>query len=224
MAINSIETFQKLGLATSADKVKPKKQELGQDDFLRLMTAQLTNQDPNKPMENGNFLAQMAQFSSVEGIGRLNDSFSEFANSVTSGQALQAASLVGQSVMIPSDKGVISITKSLSGEVVLNDRTDNLRINISNSNGELVKTLNLGQQTEGQVNFEWDGLLNDGSYVDAGVYNITAEAMVNGENTVLQTYVNADVNSVSLGGSNKGITLDVASLGTVNFNEVKKIF
>jgi len=224
MAISAIETFQNLGLTTSADKVEPATQELGQEQFLKLLTTQLTHQDPNKPMENGDFLAQMAQFSTVEGIGELNESFSEFASSISSGQSLQAATLVGQSVLVPGNEALMSLTKGMTGEVVLNDSTSNLKVNILDSNGQTVKTLNLGRQDQGNIAFEWDGLLEDGTYTDPGVYRIRAEAEIGGNNTILQTFVNADVESVALGRGNDGIQLGLAGLDNVNFNEVKKIF
>jgi len=224
MAISSIETYQNLGLTTSADKAQPKKTELGQDDFLKLLTTQLTHQDPNKPMENGDFMAQMAQFSTVEGIGDLNDSFSEFSTSISSGQALQAASLVGKSVLIPSDEAVMSLNKNLGGEIILNENTNNLKVSFLDSNGQVVKSIDLGRQTQGNVPFEWDGLLDDETYTDPGVYQIRAEATIDGKNTILQTYVNADVESVALGGTQDGIQLALAGLNDVNFNEIKKIF
>ena len=194
-----------------------------QEQFLQLLTTQLTHQDPNKPMENGDFLAQMAQFSTVEGIGDLNESFTELASSIGSGQALQAASLVGQSVLIPSSEAVMSLNENMAGEIVLNENTNNLTVSFLDSNGQTVKTLDLGRQEQGNVAFEWDGLLDDGTYADPGVYQIRAEAVIDGNNTFLQTYVNADVESVALGNEN-GIQLALAGLGEVNFNEVIKIF
>jgi flagellar basal-body rod modification protein FlgD len=224
MAISAIESYQNLGLATTADKKDVKKQELGQEQFLKLMTTQLTHQDPNEPMENGDFLAQMAQFSTVEGIGDLNTSFAEFSSSVSSGQALQAASLVGKSVMVPAEEGIISLTKPLSGEAMLTEGTDNLKVSFLDSNGTKVKTIELGRQDAGNISFKWDGLLDDGTYVDPGVYKITAEANIDGANTVLQTYASADVESVSLGKKNGGVTLALSGLGQVSLNDVKKIF
>lgn len=224
MSVNSIETYRSLGLAPEAEKVDTSKKELGQDEFLKLMTTQMTHQDPNKPMENGDFLAQMAQFSTVEGIGSLNDSFAEFSSSITSGQGLQAATLVGQSVMVASDEGVLSVTKNLNGEVALKGPTEQLNVKITGSDGSVLKTLNLGKQDKGNVEFEWDGLLDDGTQATPGTYKITAESIIDGENTISQAYVTAEVKSVSLGNSTEGVTMDLAGLGKVKFNEVKKIF
>jgi flagellar basal-body rod modification protein FlgD len=224
MSISSIDTFQSLGLATTADKKTTGKQELGQEQFLKLLTTQMTHQDPNKPMENGDFLAQMAQFSTVEGIGDLNESFSSFANSLSSGQALQAASLVGQSVLVPSDRAIMSLTDGLSGEIILNEDSEDLRLTYLDSNGMPVKTVMLGDQQAGNVAFNWDGLLDDGTFTDPGVYQVRAEATIDGNNTVLQTFVNAKVESVDLSQSSEGIQLSLAGLNNVGFNQVKKIF
>ncbi len=224
MSVSATDTFKSLGLKTAADTVKANKQELGQEQFLKLMTTQLTHQDPNEPMENGDFLAQMAQFSTVEGISTLNESFAEFASSLSSGQALQAASLVGQSVLVPNNEAILSLTKNMTGEVVLPERADDLSISISDSTGRIVKTLQLGSQKEGNVAFKWDGIQDDGTYADPGAYNISAFAQVNDKNTALETYMNADVESVALGSGNDGIQLSLAGLGDVNFKQVKKIF
>jgi len=71
---------------------------------------------------------------------------------------------------------------------------------------------------------QWDVLLDDGTYVYPGIYKVTAEAKIEGENTVLQTYISADVDSVSLGKKNEGVSLALAGLGKVNLNDVTKIF
>ncbi|MEE9339129.1 MAG: flagellar hook assembly protein FlgD [Methylococcaceae bacterium] len=225
MALNSIETYRDLGLApVAADKVETKKQELGQEQFLKLMTTQMTHQDPSKPMENGDFLAQMAQFSTVEGVSSLNDSFAEFAGSITSGQGLQAATLVGKSVMVPTDQGVLSVNNNLSGEVALKGPTDNLKVTVLGPDGSILKTINLGKQDKGNIEFEWDGLLEDGTQASPGTYKIAAESIIDGENTVSQTLISAEVKSVALGAGADGVSLELAGLGKVKFNEIKKIF
>ena len=96
--------LESLGLAQKKPRVD--KKEMGQEDFLKLMTTQLQNQDPMKPMENGDFLAQIAQFSTVDGIGKLQESFEALSGSLHSNQALQASGLIGRNVMVPSNAGV----------------------------------------------------------------------------------------------------------------------
>ena len=83
------------------------KSELGQEAFLKLMTTQLQNQDPFKPMDNGEFLSQIAQFGTVSGINDLQESFKSFSNSIVPNQSLQAAGLINRNVLVPSDNLVL---------------------------------------------------------------------------------------------------------------------
>jgi flagellar basal-body rod modification protein FlgD len=221
MAIN-FDTIQDLGLSRSVvDETKSKS--LGQDEFLMLMTTQMTHQDPTKPMENGDFLAQMAQFGTVEGINDLKDSFAAFASSMTSNQALDAAYLLGRSVEFPGDSAMLELSKPLSGSIELESAASQVTVNIVASNGEVVKTLNLGVQSAGGVKFEWDGLMDDGNYAAPGLYKIDAQGLIGGTNTSLATFVNATVQSVDLGGAQKGIQLDLGQSGKIDFNKVKQI-
>jgi flagellar basal-body rod modification protein FlgD len=103
-------------------EVKEKDSE--QDQFLNLMIAQLKNQDPFKPLESGEFLTQIAQFGTVTGVKELQSSFSQLASSISSNQALQASSLVGRTVNIESNAGVLGQDSPLSGTVELEGSTD----------------------------------------------------------------------------------------------------
>ena len=97
--IDTSKVFNQLGL-TQTPETKKANDELGQAEFLELMTSQLKFQDPLKPMENGDFLAQMAQFGTVSGINDLNANFNSMAASFQSNQALQASTLVGRKVLV----------------------------------------------------------------------------------------------------------------------------
>ena len=93
--------FEDLGLKTDHVKKPTEKKQLGQEDFMDLMLTQMNNQDPFKPMENGEFLTQMAQFSAVSGLKDIKESFQGLADTMQSNQALQAASMVGRKVLVP---------------------------------------------------------------------------------------------------------------------------
>jgi len=73
---------------------------LTQADFFALLTKELANQDPTKPVDNNEMISQMTAFSTTDGVSQLNESFNDFATSMTSSQALQASSLVGRSVLV----------------------------------------------------------------------------------------------------------------------------
>ncbi|MDT8405734.1 MAG: flagellar hook assembly protein FlgD [Methylococcales bacterium] len=224
--MNIDKTFANLGVRTTADAAAAKSAEQGQllqEDFLKLMTTQLSNQSPLDPADNSQFLAQMAQFATVSGIQDLQKSFTEFAGAISSNQALQASSLVGKNVLIPSNNAVLGITQPLSGQVELNGATDDVVIEIASSGGVKVHELHLGPNLPGAIPFQWDGQLADGSQAAPGTYQISARAGINGQTTALETFATAGVQAVNLGG-NQGLQLELKGLGAQPFNQVRQIF
>ena len=219
--MNTIDkALDSLGLGFT--EPKKARDELGQKEFLELMTTQLKNQDPFKPMESGEFLTQIAQFTQASGIQDLNDSFGQLSSSLTSNQALQASSMVGRKVMVPSSTGLLS-TDGLSGNIEVPGSTSNLNLKIYDMGGQLVQQLSLGAQAAGQAAFHWDGSAASGGRVPNGQYRIQAEALVDGKNVAADTYVVADVESVTLGGPGQGLNLNLTSLGRMDFSLVKEI-
>ncbi len=223
MAVNALDTYKDLGLAT-VDKAKKQEQSLQQEQFLELLTTQLTHQDPLKPMENGEFLGQMAQFSTVSGIQDLQASFKEFASSISSDQALQAASLVGRQVLAPSSEGLLAAGGTISGRFELPASTSEVKLKIVDAlSGEVVRTVGLGDQAAGEVAFEWDGMTSDGGFADPGLYRVEVEANIDGENTALQTQIKSAVESVTMANASHGLQVNLAGLGAIDFNQIKQI-
>ncbi|ORU94561.1 MAG: flagellar hook capping protein [Cycloclasticus sp. symbiont of Bathymodiolus heckerae] len=219
-----INALQNLGLVKQNTTVDDStRSDLGQGDFLKLMVTQLNNQDPLSPMENGDFLGQIAQFSTVSGIGDLQASFSEFASSIANDQALQAANLVGRRVSVTLDSAVLTPGGSLEGEITLPASSPDVSIHITDQSGQLIKTVSLGSQTAGSVAFAWDGKLADGTNAAPGLYNVNAQARIDGQNFELETQILADVESVTLGGVGKGLQLNLSGLGSVPFAEISRI-
>lgn len=220
------DALSALGLRSSQElsaEAKNKKDELGMDTFLKLMTTQLQNQDPMKPMENGDFLSQLAQFSSVKGLQQLNDSFSTLSASMSSSQALQAGGLVGKSVLVPSSFAPLTLDKGLNAELNLESSANDIKVRVYNANNVLVKTMNLGTQTKGQLGFTWDGSLDAGGYANPGVYRLEADFSDGRGRSPLETTVSASVDSVVVGGVGQGLTLNLTGLGPVPFNKVSRI-
>ncbi len=201
-----------------------KKKELGQDDFLKLMTTQLTNQDPFKPMENGEFLGQIAQFASVRGLETLNESFASLKDSLYSNQAFQASTLVGRSVLIPGNVGMLTAERgTLVGATELPAPVDDLKVHITDAVGQTVRTLSLGAQRAGTVDFVWDGKAENGQLMPPGFYGVQAAGKVAGQAVGADTMVEAHVASVSLGGSSGSVSLNLAGLGARDFRDVREI-
>lgn len=226
MATINTDALQNLGIASNrenANKANANKNELGQQQFLELMVAQVRNQDPFEPMENGDFLSQIAQFSTVNGIQDLQESFSTVAGSLSSNQALQASALVGRSVMVNSEVGVLQSGSTLSGAIGLPSDSNAVTAKFYNTAGELVRELPLGAQQQGIIEFSWDGLADDGKPAPAAAYRIVASANIDGEDVALATLVKDNVESVILGRPGEGTILNLSALGATDFNSVEEI-
>jgi len=211
-----------LGLGEQSAKKKAP-DELGQSEFLELMIAQLNNQDPMKPMENGDFISQMAQFSAVTGLTKLQESFDGLAVSLQSNQALQASSLVGRTVLVPSGIGTLPQGGTLSGVVDLDSSSSNLTITIQDASGQVMRRLELGPQQTGDVYFNWDGITDSGVQAQEGRYYISAETQTEGGTEALETLVSSAVESVTMGQGGQAITLNLADGNTVDLSSVRSI-
>ncbi|MGD8176797.1 flagellar hook assembly protein FlgD [Marinimicrobium sp. ARAG 43.8] len=206
--------------------------ELGQSAFLELMITQMNNQDPLSPQDNGDFIAQLAQFSSVEGLERLNNRFEEFSGSFMSNQALQASSLVGRQVTVPTEKTLLFDGGIVSGSVRLEESTNDMRINVYDEAGEQVSAIPLGSRPAGDLSFRWDGqnVEVNGELLDwiggeeplpGGEYRFEVLVTQDGKTEQLETALSANVNSVSMGDDGR-LTLNLAGLGAVNIGDVKQ--
>ena len=200
-----------------------KEKESEQDQFLDLMIAQLKNQDPFKPLESGEFLTQIAQFGTVTGVKELQSSFSQLANSISSNQALQASSLVGRTVSVAGSTGTLASDAPLSGSVELDSSTEELTVNIESLSGQVLATLNLGSQASGSVPFAWNGQSNNGTLLAPGTYQVRAIARNGSETAAAKTYVDARVDSVTLGGQGAGLEIGLRGLGQVAFSAVREV-
>lgn len=149
-------------------KDKPKSNELGRDAFLKLMVAQLKNQNPLDPKDNQAFVAQLAQFSTVEGIEKLNKTATGFESSMNSKNALQASGMVGRSVIVEGNKNGLLMNKGVvSGFTNLSASASNMVLSIQGNNGQLLEKIELGSHDSGPMSLRWDGynLMMDGQVV-----------------------------------------------------------
>ena len=200
---------------------------LTQADFFALLTQQLAYQDPTKPVENDQMIAQMTNFTMADGIGSLNESFKGFAESMTSNQALQASSLVGRSVLTQSEEIVFTGETLSRGTIELDKAATMMKVRIENEKGELVQTFSVENPKVGKNEFIWDGTYMesgagsaeeiDGELserVKAGVYKVKVDVnYTDGTNASLPANVYSPVGSVSLNGTGGGVTLNLLGLG-----------
>ncbi|CAM4230990.1 flagellar hook assembly protein FlgD [Vibrio agarivorans] len=186
------------------------KQDLKQEDFLSLLTKQLAQQDPFKPVSNDQMIAQMASFATVDGIGQMNTQFETLNTSMTSNQALQASTLVGRDVLVPGAAGVKQEDAGMAAMVKLPQAMDGLFVRIENEMGQLVSTFEVGAQPAGDSRVEWDGNDDNGNPLPGGKYRVRATGLVDGENREFEVSTYANVNSVLLGKGDGNVLLNLA--------------
>lgn len=219
--INNPNIFEDLGLTKK--KTDDKNNELGQTDFLKLLVAQMENQDPLQPQENGDFLAQMAQFSATDGISKMQQSLEALTNSLQSNQALQASALVGRSVLVPGSVSQLETDGEIKGMASLKASATNVTMQIYNSSGVMVKEEFLGNHQAGDMPFKWDGTTTDGERAPNGSYEVKVFGNVAGKQEQIGTQIAANVNSVTLGRNGEGVKLNVAGIGQVSIDDVLQI-
>jgi flagellar basal-body rod modification protein FlgD len=217
--------YSSIGLATSqsvAEQAKNNRKSLGQDEFLKLMTTQLRNQDPMEPMDNGEFLAQIAQFGTVNGVNELLGSFQNLSASLQSSQALQASNLIGRRVLVEHDEGYLPVNGVMQGAAQVTNTAD-VAVNIYDMSGQVVNRINLGQQSPGLVAFSWDGSTLSGGPAAPGRYRVEIEATRFGETEALSPMVVSNVTSLTLGGIGREMQVELEHLGQFNFSQVNQI-
>jgi len=195
---------------------------LTMSDFLTLMTAQLQNQDPLNPTDSNQFLSQLSELSTVEGITQLNTSMSSLSNSMLSSQALTSAALVGQGILAPATSASYASGQALSGAVQVPTGSTGVTVTISNAAGAVVNQVTV-PATTGLQSFSWNGDGADGKPAPSGTYSIAANAVVGGQSIAASTFINGTVSSVTLGATGQSPTLNTPQLGPVALSSVQQI-
>lgn len=221
-AVNGTASSQQAQSSSNSASSNPLGQ-LSQSDFLKLITTELKNQDPTKPVNEGQMLAQMSQIASTSSIQNLQKSFDQFVQGMQSNQTIQAASLVGRNVVVPSSSGALSSNGQLSGAVNLPNSVGSLDVSIYDGSGALVRTIALGQQSAGQVPFTWNGTDANGNPVPAGQYTVKATSVTGGKNTSQTVLMSGTVSSVQMGSNASSPTLAVQGIGNVSLSDIQQI-
>jgi flagellar basal-body rod modification protein FlgD len=197
---------------------------LGQADFLHLMTEQLKNQDPLKPLDNNQFLGQLAQFSTVQGIEGMQGAMAAMASVMESDQTLRAASLVGRDAMVAVDSVPLARGAGLNGEIVA-DAAGPITMDVVDANGVRVRRMTVEAADKGATAFEWDGRDESGNQVAAGTYSFRAVTGAGDPSAkdaaLLPIRASARVESVSI--EPGGLSLNLAGMGSVPLSAVHRI-
>ena len=213
--------LKKLGVPGEDDTARGNKDTLGQSDFLKLMTTQLQNQDPFAPMENAEFIAQMAQFSTVTGITDMNNTLSSMADQLGEFRIATAANLLGSSVMIPGNYARPDDNGQIHGMLDLPSASGVTNLTFSNAAGDVLHNMELGPQAAGLVGFAWSDVPQ--SVLDSGeAVRIEAFADMGGDMESLTPSIFAEILAASTGDAVSGVMLDVRDYGEIRAADVTK--
>lgn len=209
--------FEKLGISSQTEAQKAKSDTLGQSDFLKLMTTQLQNQDPFAPMDNGDFIAQMAQFSTVTGIQEINNSIGKLVEEFDQARIATASNLLGHSVLVPGDTGLPDEDGQLHGVLDLPDRTLMTELSyLDAETGEVLHSEDMGPLAAGLVGFSWvnipQSILDEGKRIKIRAMIDTGEGPEQLSPSIYSKVVSASVGT----GEDKQVLLNVEGYGDLN--------
>jgi len=208
------------GIASSSDTTALKNAgtdpSAAQDRFLKLLVAQLNNQDPMNPMDNAQMTSQMAQINTVTGIQQVNQTLKSMADQFASLQVLQGASMVGRDVLV--DGSTLKTTDGVAkGAIDLSGRADAVKVEILSPGGAVLGSVNLGALDAGRHNFEWDA----SSYTGRGdpTFRVTA---TRGSQAVATTSMTRD-RVVSVSNDNGSLSVQLRDHDNVAYSSIKAI-
>ncbi|MGN6580034.1 MAG: flagellar hook capping FlgD N-terminal domain-containing protein [Bordetella sp.] len=200
-----------------------------ENQFLTLLTTQLQNQDPTNPMDNMQLTSQLAQISTVEGISNLNTTLQSISSQMGLSQSIDATSFIGKSVLVQGNSILLGTDSTTSSAVTtpfginLTGAASDVKVNIINSSGAVVNTVDLGSMSAGVYSYDWNGQTSGGTAATNGSYSFSVTATDSSGNAVTAdplTY--GQVGSVAY--TSSGPVLNLGTAGTTSLSGVYKVF
>lgn len=186
------------------------------DRFLKLLVTQMQNQDPLNPMDNAQITTQMAQISTVSGIDNLNKTIASMNSMLLQSQSLEAASLIGKSVMVPGSRLTLDANGRTSGGFDLGGAADTVVVRIKDASGLVIDSVNMGAQPAGRLSFDWQaanpnqtGLTFE---VSASANGVAVDTATLNEDIVRAVYQDGGL-----------LTVELDRGGVVRYSDVKAI-
>lgn len=213
----SDSSFSALGLQAPQ---ATRKSALGQADFLRLMTEQLKNQDPLKPLDNAQFLGQLAQFSTVQGIDSMQKAMTAVASVMESDQTLRAAALVGHDALVEASTLDLQAGAGVRGELTA-PSAGPITLEVVDAAGTRVAQMTVEASAAGNTAFAWDGCNDAGQPAGSGRYTIRARSGSGDNAEAVAVRIAAHVDSVSI--EPTGLVLNLAGLGSYPLSAIRRI-
>ena len=215
---NPFAAFNGTGAAASkdADSTSASGQ---QDRFLKLLVAQMKNQDPLNPQDNAQLTSQMAQISTVDGIEKLNRTVKQLTASNESSQAIQGAAMVGRNVL--ADGNGLTLAGGLAeGGFDVPEGADQVTVTIAAPSGQVVHRATLDNLGAGIHTFAWDGMTDAGSAAQSGAYSFSVKAVMEGKNATVNPLTVSRVDGVSNGSAGMSVR---TSSGTLDWSKIRQV-
>lgn len=209
--IGSSPTVNASGTSTNNDPAAM------QDRFLKLLVAQLNNQDPMNPLDNAQMTTQMAQINTVTGLQQLNLTMQTMAEQFTTMQQIQGISMIGRSVLAQGNQ--LSVTNGVAkGQFDLAEAATDVRVDIVTPGGVVVGSVDLGAQDKGNGTFEWDA-----SKYQGDVSSLRFQVAASTKDGAVQATPLAQAKVVSTGSSAGALTLTLDNGSTVNYADIRGV-
>lgn len=203
---------------------KSSEDELDRNAFLQLLTTQLQNQNPLDPMKNEAFVAQLAQFSQLEGITNMSTSLSDVADVIRSDRIMAGANLVGKTVFGETGRIMTDGETASAIELNLPYGAEQVDIGIYDpASGALIRSIVAGPQSSGVMEMAWDGRRADGSTVPAGSYIIRGAITIDGQATKVTPATYSQVETVSWDSQASDLNLNLSGGVVLPMNQVSRI-
>jgi len=231
LSTGGIDSFTALNPRQGSESRAKGVEDMGSEDFLALMIAQMENQDPTQPMDQMAFMSQLAEFGTVSGVQELNLGMSDLATTITGSQAIQASSLIGRSVATESNNGHLAVAGSdeagntvfaMRASVDVGPGASGGRFYVHNVQGDVVFSGDLPPRS-GVIPVVWDGVDSEGNQLPPGQYQISAESNIGNSTRAARVFGHDQVVSVAIGTGNS-ITLNLASGRSIDASDAREIF
>lgn len=190
------------------------------NQFMELMVAQIQNQDPTNPMDPSEYVNQLAEMSQVESLELIRENQSVQMTMLENATIVQSASLIGKQAMVPATEFTIG-DEPIEGKVYLENAAEEVNVNITDSNGNVVATVNLGAQSEGDIPFEIDPVALG---LPPGEYSLAATASADDELTELSAFLLGDIEKIHFASASGMMQAEMSNgLGTVSVLSISEV-
>jgi len=219
-----VVTYLNTGLSTGPSKKDAQPlQELGKDAFMQLLISQLAYQDPLEPMENTEFISQLAQFSALEQQQNIAAGIQLLALSQTASTNSQMVNLIGKRVLTPGNHFSLESEKTVMLRFDLEGDGTPAEIVIKDKDGNVVRKISITEFKQGTNQVSFDGKDNNGNALAAGNYTYEIVSASGDKVEGLTTYANYLVDAVAFDGStillkSAGVAINLGDISEVIMN------